>query len=105
MGMFDRVRVDVPLPDGRDFNGHHWNWLQTKQLENALEYYAIDEDRQLYLLDSDGNGGWVAIEQVHFDGEMYLIGSSGPDNENMKFHQYVATFDNGRLVEIRMSDN
>lgn len=112
MGMYDDIKVLVPLPDG--FDGKNF---QSKDLECLLDQYEIRKDGTLWklvyeLVDNPNydkekppfavgnalfkreNEHWV---QEDFHGFICFYGM-GESNE---WHEYVAKFTDGKLVEIQ----
>lgn len=81
MGMYDHVKIEVPLPEGKP---NHYVF-QTKDFDCLLHNYIITKNKTLIR---DG-------EEIDFHGWLYFYG--GPNNE---FNEYDAKFTDGKLVEL-----
>lgn len=102
MGMFDHVRVEVPLPDGHEPEG-----CQTKAFECELAVYTIRADGTLWRrpdswwTDTDEE---LTEEQVDFHGLFRFYDYTGkwnkPYDAARDWHEYEAKFTDGRLVGI-----
>lgn len=117
MGMFDDVRVNVPLPDG------HTGAFQTKDMECVLNMYEITAEGRLCVEDCD----WEAVPPAErpypdaAEGSLeQVIGSVRRVNlrlRDLDFHgilnfyghdergqwrEYNAKFTDGQLVEIKV---
>lgn len=80
MGMFDTLRVKVPLPIPDDLKREGFDWnsedYQTKDLENCLGLYEISPEGRLMYLDQQR--AWVP------DDEDFLGGHFKVETENWK---------------------
>jgi len=94
MGMFDDVRVEVPLPDGAILDG-----FQTKDFECLLDTYTIRSDGELWR-DVWANSEEENCERVDFHGKFYFYTFTDEGNAVNSWHEYEAKFTDGRLVEI-----
>ena len=61
MGMFDEIRNDYK-PLGVEFQGD----LQTKDLDNMMDWYYIDPSGQLYYVDYSGTQDFSVNEESKF---------------------------------------
>ena len=106
MGMFDTVRVKLPLPDG--FDGE----LQSKDGPCTLATIEIREDGTMW---SDEHAWWDGADaprtfvQIPFHGYFSFGGIEYPKDHvrgtpilagSLILHEYVAKFTDGKLVEI-----
>jgi hypothetical protein len=112
MGMFDYIRVELPLPD---FLGNPADVeFQTKSFENLMDYYVITFKGELYREkydykwndnpDSFLGGHMQQIKDSYrreyltdFHGDVIFY--SGLDN-NKVFKNYHARFTDGKLTRI-----
>ena len=116
MGMFDYVKVEVPLPD---FFGDPADVeFQTKSFENLMEYYVITLKGELYRERYDYE--WLDEPDKFFGGYMkqikdsyhreYLTDFHGDVifysgiNNNKVFRDYYARFTDGKLTKIWYTD-
>jgi len=94
MGMFDDVKVEVPLPDGAILSG-----FQTKDFDCLLDAYTIRADgelwREVWSFDEPGR-----MERVDFHGRFRFYTFSDESNAMTSWHEYEAKFTDGKLVEI-----
>jgi hypothetical protein len=117
MGMFDYIRVEVPLPD-QPINAEvdREKEYQTKDLENLLETYTITADGRLLRTQYDYE--WTEDPSHFLGGGLYQIPGSKKVTEvpfhgdvrfyagmkNNVFREYVARFTEGQLARIWYED-
>jgi len=119
MGMFDVIRVEVPMPDtgevpvGLDY--------QTKCLDNTLDGYVIAADNRLYreswefeyIKDETHFGGGylqkiegtykrTLVEDYH--GDIVFYGGKPLDEETKVWRDYTARFTDGVLTRLTYKD-
>lgn len=116
MGMFDWLRLEVPLPDTGEVP--HDEQFQTKDLENMLDQYVIAEDGHLYLEKWDHVwaddtksflGGYLEriegsyrreiVPDYHGDINFYHDAVRTIDGKRI-WHEYIARFTDGKLSRI-----
>lgn len=107
MGMFDYVRVEVPLPDG-------WEGpmlLQTKDFDCMMETFEIRQDGTLWVeRGTVSKRQWQQVEfhgWIHFYGYERIRPAANPpyfDPSEHRWHEYKAKFTDGVLVEIVLDD-
>ncbi len=105
MGMFDEIRVEVPLPGGYQPPD---GVFQTKDLENRLETYVITSEGRLMMTDAQEH--LKPQEALPLDLEFHGV---------LHFHDYLSTplpgfpvgyyewrakFTDGTLVNIELVD-
>lgn len=119
MGMFDYVRVEMPLP-GFNCVPDKDVLFQTKDLTNAMETYVITDSGELYREDCDYTfvddsehllGGYIQeipnttrreyLTDHHGDIVFYISGKDIP-GIGTGWVDYVARFTNGKLSRISM---
>lgn len=75
MGMFDSLKVKVPLPLNEELQKLHLNWeeeeFQTKDLENLLNQYEITSDGKLLHLTEKRE--WEKDPSAPFGGVMKVL--------------------------------
>jgi hypothetical protein len=96
MGLFDYVRVDVPLPDGKP--GKHF---QTKDFDDPyLEQYVITSDGRLIhervRYDIDPPDKAAGPTDCQFHGYLNFYDYS----DTHEWREFNAKFTDGRLIEI-----
>ena len=120
MGLYDTIRCERPLPDG--FKGQ----LQTKDLGCSMVEHIITEDGRLLIAngflhqegiaeapDFEGVVNFYGGEYFTEDGQPYRGRGGvlhqggkclGPNGELLRYqpHEYNATFEKGRLIEIQI---
>lgn len=120
MGMFDTLICEAPLPDGAEIEPYDDRYedgaFQTKDLDRGLGLYRITRDGRLeqqcfQLVHREGNPDsddrwarlpalerrnehWETVDDFH--GRIRFYG----DDVDGRWHEYVAKFTDGRLVEI-----
>ncbi len=133
MGMFDSLRCEVPLPDGREFKG----LAQTKSLDCLMDTYRITADGRLereivefedvpeherppeppedaHWLDKiswnqsltrESCRYWKELDDVHLDILFYYTEKidKGDDKAHYRFYQYTARFADGKLTRLTAS--
>jgi hypothetical protein len=121
MGMFDRIEVEVPLPDGWDpkTDGADHGELQTKDLECLLLDYRITAEGRLEVMAvrwepvegrdefgpvlrrvEEGWREWHERDGRRFSGRINFYGSE----RARRWHEYTATFEDGQLREIAVDE-
>jgi hypothetical protein len=119
MGMFDNLKVKVPLPLNNDLSSLKVDWteeiFQTKDLENAMELYEITPEGKLKYLKQEREwekdetsflGGYLAVKseewvEIPYHGVIlfYTSGCDKPDlnpdllfdSESMSWEEVVTT--------------
>lgn len=118
MGMFDEIRVELPLPDDTPVSD---TWYQTKSLDNALSQYVITANGELY--EEVWDREWEEDAESFFGGKYKLIKGSYRRDYLTNFHgdirfysctpensidrtwrDYYARFTNGKLQEMWFED-
>lgn len=98
MGMFDYLRVDVPLPNGRKPTGP-----QTKDLDCCLKTHVITESGRLMVDEADTFEHPERMADSNYHGVLHFCDTDGdPNNADWKFYEYQAKFTDGQLVEINL---
>ncbi len=105
MGMYDSIWCRRVLPDGLDGNEHNF---QTKSLDCCLFQYEIRQDGLLvrYDIDEEGNvDRSVPPRLLDYHGRITFYTDTLDTNHSGKspaliWHEYVAKFTDGKLVEI-----
>jgi hypothetical protein len=108
MGMFDWVTCKKPLPISEDEEQVLDIEFQTKDLENQLDHYHIDEEGNLsseYMIYEDGeeNGTPTRTGKLFpylFSGFMGFYGDD-PDPTKTKLIHFEAEFFAGKCKSIR----
>lgn len=125
MGMFDTLICDAPLPDGAAIEPYDERYddgaFQTKDLDCYLGLYRITADGRLEqqvfeLIAHEGNqeseDPWAKLPRYErrnerwetvtdFHGRIRFYGNDVAG----RWHEYVAKFTDGRLVEIVADEN
>ena len=89
MGMFDDIRCDVTLPDGKSGDAG----FQTKDLDCTLDEFVITETGR--LIKQSKNADPHDDVDVNYDGDLVFY-TDYPDG----WRQFRATFRSGQLIEI-----
>jgi hypothetical protein len=106
MGIFDTIRCEMPLPDGRAMPD---DGFQTKSLSCSMEHYTITADGRLIhhrrsLLPASGKKSLLPERQadieVDFHGDIEIYGSM-PDGFVAR---YAVRFTHGKVEWIQPFD-
>ena len=87
MGMFDEIRIRVPLPVEIGVD-HREHWFQTKSLGSHLEFYEVTPDGVLCLIQHAGPGIPGIVKPMAYTGEVRFytqasgIGKKVPHKES-----------------------
>jgi hypothetical protein len=130
MGMFDYLRCEFPLPDGRDGSSIEFvtkdtnaQWSETyvitkdgRLLHKKLRYEIVPEEKRPYYgkpewFDKNGNPGLMSMigmmetfpdgeEFVAFHGCLRFYGRL----EDGSYVDYEALFDRGKLIRIDVAE-
>lgn len=115
MGMFDDIRYSGALPDG--ITGEDCeSSFQSKDLECALTQYEIREDGRLWFLafelvarqrgpDMPGESPFERRNERWLDSEYHGMLRFYGNDRHGAWHEYVAKFTDGNLVEIVTADD
>lgn len=103
MGMFDELTCKHKLPDN---DTNEKTVFQTKNLECKLNRYEITVDGRLRLARHGNYPGWHVErkmrEPIDYDGCLYFYATNdGTDEKVYKRYEYVATFVNNIVVNIK----
>lgn len=96
MGMFDTIRTSYDLGPG-----FHNRDLQTKDLENLMEFYWIDPNGQLFKVEYSGTQAWEmrSLEESKSEWDIFKIvpngthGKVSPCNLTKTIEVYPAKWD------------
>jgi hypothetical protein len=125
MGMFDEIRVEVPLPDSNEIP--HGKVFQTKDLENCLEQYIIASDKRLYVerweyeetdsIDTKHSIFSLGLKRIpdsrqlipldDYHGDIRFYGDhtgTVSDETGVVYRDYIARFTDGILTKITYTD-
>jgi len=104
MGMSDYISCDNSLPDSLD--GRQYGF-QTFDLENQDYNYLISKEGELFLILHSSNE-LKKYGEKFYDGKRWLQKTNftgavefGGEDENKKWHEYKAEFNDGKLKNIK----
>jgi hypothetical protein len=119
MGMFDTVRVELPLPDTNEIPVGVT--FQTKDLGNMMDVYVIANDNKLYreewdvaweetpdmmfggyMKKDEGSFRLIEVEDIHAD--IVFYGDHLRNNNEITWREYTARFTNGILSRMTYKD-
>jgi hypothetical protein len=108
MGMFDSIRVEMPLPDG--WVPPEGTLFQSKSLDSFMDTYLIDKDGQLFKTESywDNEESKVLATETYpipFHGEIRFYQHERQTLKERKeykykWHEYSAIFVRGKLIDL-----
>ena len=118
MGMFDEIRVELPLPDNTPVSD---TWYQTKSFDSYLEQYVINANGELYRelwdyeweedTDTFFGGRFKRINSsyrrdylTNFHGDINFYSSTPENSIDRVWRDYYARFTNGKLQEMWFED-
>ena len=87
MGMYDRIKCELPLPDGWEPDE-----LQTKDFDCLMEQHVITKTGRLLFYNRSEK-----LVDANFHGDVNFYGINPADK---KWHEYTARFTDGQLVTI-----
>lgn len=115
MGMFDEIRIELPLPDNTPVSD---DWYQTKSFDNTLSQYVLTANGELYREEWDRK--WEEDTDAFFGGRFKRIEKSYRREYLTNYHgdirfysstpvgrtwrDYYARFTNGKLQEMWFED-
>ncbi len=114
MGTYDTIKIEVPLPDGFDPQRLEW---QTKDISDFMCEHVIEADGVLYLTRREwyDDEGPVHEPETEIQGDVLFYGDNvtarcgkivvTSGDEPIVAREYMATFTNGKLQNIRLVDN
>lgn len=96
MGMYDNLRIEVPLPNGRKPSGP-----QTKDFGCLLKTHIITAEGRLMVDETEMFEHPERMVDSNFHGILHFCDSDGdPNNDTWRFYEYEAKFTDGKLIEI-----
>ena len=103
MGLFDTVKIDVPIP-GHEIP-HSGFVFQTKDFDCTMDQYGIDGNRDLYKVFTNNEGESIRLYLTIYNGEIRL--SCILPNEHIEtetewvMYDYFIVIKNGKMESAR----